>query len=123
MRAGALLLVVAAAAGAQPYFQYPVAGIQPPVAMSKVQPEYTRQAKNAGIEGTVLVYAEIGKDGRAHRMRVLKGLGYGLDARAIDAVGQWRFRPGTKNGLRVATPATIEVKFRLADVAASPARV
>ena len=83
-----------------------------PVLLSKVDPELSPQAQKAGVEGTVSVYAEIGADGRVHRARVLEELGYGLDAKALDAVAQWRFNPGTKNGVAVITPATIEVHFR-----------
>lgn len=84
----------------------------PPVLMSKVEPELTPQAQKAGIEGMVEVYVEIGSDGRVHRASVVKGLGYGLDAKAMDAVAQWRFSPGKENGVPAVTPATIQVWFR-----------
>jgi TonB family protein len=118
MRAAALLLAAVAAAAAQSYraapqFEFPVAGMQAPAAIRKADPEYTPEARKAGVEGTVLLYVEVGTDGRARRIRVLRGLGYGLDVKAIDAMRQWRFLPGTKNGAPVVTPATIEVKFRL----------
>jgi TonB family protein len=83
-----------------------------PVLISKVQPELTPEARKAGIEGAVSVYAEIGTDGRVHHARVVKGLGYGLDDKAMEAVAQWRFTPGRKNGVPVTIPATIEVWFR-----------
>jgi TonB family protein len=84
----------------------------PPVLISKVEPELTAQAQKAGIEGMVSVYAEIGTDGRVYNARVVKGLGYGLDAKAMETVAQWRFRPGRKNGAPVTSPATIQVYFR-----------
>jgi TonB family protein len=43
---------------------------------------------------------------------VARSLGFGLDEKAIEAVRQWRFKPATKNGVPVAAPATIEVRFR-----------
>jgi periplasmic protein TonB len=91
-----------------------------PAVTHKVAPVYTPQALQAGIEGAVMLYAEIGVDGRAHRLRVIKGLGYGLDQQAIAAVRRWTFNPGMKNGLPATTPATIEVEFHLAG---SPSRV
>jgi periplasmic protein TonB len=93
---------------------------EPPAVAHKVAPAYTPQAVQAGIGGAVVLYAEIGADGRAHRLRVIKGLGYGLDQQAIAVVRQWTFYPGTKNGVPAATPATIEVDFHLAG---SPSRV
>jgi TonB family protein len=89
---------------------------QAPAVAHKIAPAYTPQAVQAGIEGRVLLYAEIGTDGRAHRVRVIKGLGYGLDQQAIAAVRQWTFYPGRKNGTPAIAPATIEVEFRLAGI-------
>jgi TonB family protein len=128
MRTAALLLLAAVAATAQSYsggrqFQFPVAGVQAPAVVTQADPEYTPAAKKAGVEGTMLLYVEVGADGRAHSIRVLKGLGYGLDAKAINAMRDWRFLPGTKNGAPVMTPAAIEVKFRLADAPETPVRV
>jgi len=93
MRAAAFLLIGVAAATAQSYsagpqFEFPVASVQTPAVIRKADPEYTQEAKRAGVEGAVLLYVEVGTDGRAHRIRVLKGLGYGLDAKAIDAMSQ-----------------------------------
>jgi TonB family protein len=84
----------------------------PPALISKVEPELTPQAQKAGIDGTVSVYAEIGTDGRVYRARVVKGLGYGLDAKTMEAIAQWRFNPGRKNGVPVIIHATIQVYFR-----------
>ena len=96
---------------------------QPPAATRKPDPEYTQEARKAGVEGTALLYVEVGTDGRAHRIRVLKGLGYGLDRKAIDAMRRWRFLPGTKNGVPVATPATVGLEFRLGEALKKPIRV
>jgi periplasmic protein TonB len=80
--------------------------------IKKVEPELTPQAQKAGMEGKVVLHVEIGVDGRVYRARVVEELGYGLDAKAMDAVAQWRFSPGTKNGVAVVTPVTIQVWFR-----------
>jgi TonB family protein len=128
MKAAALLLIAVTAATAQSYssepqFEFREAGVQPPSVIKKSNPEYTQQAQRAGIEGTVLLYVEIGTDGRAHHIRVTKGVGFGLDENAMESVRQWRFRPGTKDGIRVPTPATIEVNFKLAGAPGLLARV
>jgi TonB family protein len=56
---------------------------------------------------------EIGQDGIARNMKVVRGLGLGLDERALQAISQWHFKPGTKDGQPVTVMATIEVNFRL----------
>jgi TonB family protein len=65
------------------------------------------------VEGAVTLRAEIRTDGTAHDIRVIKGLGYGLDESAIECLSQWRFRPGTANGAAVTVLATIEILFSL----------
>jgi TonB family protein len=99
------------------------AGFQAPVLMSKVRAEYTPQARQAGIEGSVWLYVEIGTDGRAHNVRVTEGLGYGLDSKAVDAIRQWTFQPGEKDGVPVVTPVAIQVNFQLDPAGPKPVRV
>jgi protein TonB len=119
MRATVSLLiatVIAAAASSSPVSaQQRGSRVEPPVLVHKSEPQYTLAARKAQIQGAVRLYVEIGTDGRAHRLRVTKGLGYGLDAEAVQAVRQWRFLPGTRDGVAVKTPAVIEVNFRLPD--------
>jgi len=88
-------------------------GVAPPRVLAKVEPEYSEEARAAGFAGTVTVSVEIGTDGLAHNPLVTRGLGLGLDERAIDAISQWRFQPGMKDGQPVAVYATIEVNFKL----------
>jgi TonB family protein len=84
-----------------------------PVLLSKVEPEYSQDARAAKYQGTVLMYVEIGTDGAAHNIRISRGLGLGLDEKAIQAVTQWKFKPSTKDGQPVTVRANIEVNFRL----------
>jgi TonB family protein len=88
-------------------------GVSAPVLLYKSEPEYTQEARAAKYQGTVLVYVEVGPDGFAHNMQVVRGLGLGLDEKAVEAVGKWHFKPGSKNGVPVTVQATIEVNFRL----------
>ncbi len=87
--------------------------VTPPRLLSKVEPEYSDEAKRLGIEGVVILSPEIWQDGRPHNIRVSKSLGHGLDEKAIEAVEQWRFSPGTKGGKAVRVQVQIEVSFRL----------
>ena len=88
-------------------------GMTAPKVLHKIEPAYTKQAKDAKIEGTVVLDVEVHPDGRAHNMRVERSLDPGLDQKALEAVKQWEFRPGKKDGKPVAVAATIEINFRL----------
>jgi len=88
-------------------------GVTAPTLLSKVEPEYSEEARRAKYQGTVVLYVEVFPDGKAHNLKVLRSLGLGLDEKAIEAVNKWKFRPGYKDGKAVAVQATIEVNFRL----------
>ncbi len=55
----------------------------------------------------------IGTDGKAGNITLKRGIGYGLDEKAEEAVSKWRFNPGTQGGAPVPVIATIQVNFRL----------
>jgi TonB family protein len=65
------------------------------------------------VSGSVSLSIVIDSDGIPRRIRLLKGIGYGLDEEAVAAVQKWRFAPGMKEGHPVPTPARVEVTFRL----------
>jgi TonB family protein len=88
-------------------------GVTAPSLVSKVEPEYSEEARKARYQGVVTLYIQVDPDGRARNMRVLHSLGMGLDERALEAVKQWRFKPGMKDGRPVTVEALIEVAFRL----------
>jgi periplasmic protein TonB len=88
-------------------------GVTSPVLMAKVEPQYSEEARKAKYQGTVLLYVEIDPSGRATNIKVQRSLGLGLDEKAIEAVKQWKFKPGYKDGKPVMVAATIEVNFRL----------
>jgi TonB family protein len=90
-------------------------GVSPPAVTSRVDPEYTEEARAAKVSGTVRLAVVVDKEGMARNIRVVSSLGSGLDEKAIEAVSQWRFRPGQKDGQPVNVRATIEVNFRLVD--------
>jgi TonB family protein len=78
-----------------------------------VDPEYSEEARKAKYSGTVLLQLVVDVDGKAKNIRVVKGVGLGLDERAVEAVQKWKFIPGKKNGQAVPVYATVEVNFRL----------
>jgi periplasmic protein TonB len=88
-------------------------GITAPSILSKVEPEYSEEARKAKYSGAVMLAIVVNTDGRADDIRVIKSLGMGLDEKAIEAVQRWRFRPGTKDGVPARVRAQIEVNFRL----------
>jgi len=85
----------------------------PPRVASKIEPQYTPEARAAKLQGTVALTMVIKPDGRADHIRVIRSLDKGLDANAIAAIRQWSFEPGKKDGKSVPVGATIEVNFRL----------
>jgi TonB family protein len=82
-----------------------------PVPVSRVHPELTRAARDAGISGTVAIDATVQTDGSVEVIRVRNSLGYGLDSAAIAAIGKWIFRPATCNGAPRETTLAVEVNF------------
>lgn len=77
-------------------------------------PEYTDEARKGKLQGGVTVQVLIGADGTAQRIRIVKGLGMGLDERTIETVRRWRFVPARDAHHRgVPVWVTIETVFRL----------
>jgi len=88
-------------------------GVTAPALLYKKEPEYSEEARKAKYQGTVVLYIEVDPSGKAVNPRVIRSLGLGLDEKAIEAVRQWKFKPGYKDGKPVTVAATIEVNFRL----------
>lgn len=88
-------------------------GISAPQAISTPDPEYTEEARNAKTQGTCVLWLIVDELGNPRDVRVVRGLGFGLDAKAIEAVKQWRFQPAEKDGHPVNVQISVEVGFRL----------
>lgn len=84
-----------------------------PQLLTQNEPEYSEEARKAKLQGTVDLTIVVGADGRVERVDVIRGLGLGLDERAVDAVKKWRFRPATSDGKPIAASAAVAVTFRL----------
>ncbi len=71
-------------------------------------------ARRRGYEGTVQLRVYVLENGKTGRVEIEKSSNYKiLDRSALDAVGKWRFIPGRKNGVPVASWVTVPIKFRL----------
>ena len=87
-------------------------GINPPKIIERPDIDSTIEAKKARTFGKVKLSAIINKSGGIQEIKVVKGLGKGLDQRAIEGVANsWVFLPATKNGEVVETLISIDVNF------------
>jgi protein TonB len=78
-----------------------------------VEPQYTDEARQARVVGTVILQAVIQTNGRADILKVVKPLPFGLTESALQAIQQWRFRPAARNGTAVPVATNIEIAFNL----------
>lgn len=91
---------------------HPGSGIDPPRLLREVKADYTEDARRRGISGEAVFEIVVRADGSVGEIRMLQGLGYGLDQRAIDALRQWRFAPATLKGTPVNVLVEVSVEFR-----------
>ena len=93
----------------------PKDGATLPVPVREVKAGYTAAAMEARIEGTVAMEVVVLADGKVGEFKVTRSLDteYGLDTQAVEAIKQWLFKPGTKEGKPVAVRVAIEVTFTL----------
>ena len=88
-------------------------GVSAPTVLFQVEPEYSEEARKAKYNGEVTLTVVVDATGRVKNVQVVRGVGMGLDEKAIEAVSKWKFKPGMKNGQPVAVMANIVVTFRL----------
>jgi TonB family protein len=84
-----------------------------PVPLRKTDPKYPPTLANERIEGEVILYAVIRKDGSVDSIQLVRGVDERLDANAMEALGQWKFRPGTRQGATVDLEAIVHIPFRV----------
>lgn len=97
--------------GGGPY--RPGSGITPPGLLREVKPDYTEEARRRGIGGDVVLEIVVRSDGSVGDVRVVQGLGGGLNERAVEAVRQWRFSPARRHGTPVDVMVEVAVEFKL----------
>jgi TonB family protein len=86
----------------------------PIVVEAKPLPQYTQEAKQLKIQGDVTLEVRFTASGRVEVLRVVRGLGHGLDEQAKLAAERIRFKPATKNGTPVDQVSVIHISFQLA---------
>lgn len=91
----------------------PGAGIEPPTLLREIRPVYTDEARKQSVSGDVVLEIVVRRDGTVGNLRILRGLGAGLDERAIEAVRQWRFSPAKRQGAAVDVVVEVSVEFKL----------
>jgi protein TonB len=95
-------------------FRAGVNGVGTPSCFYQPSPEYSEEARKTKYQGAVVVEGVINLDGRVTDIRVVKGVGMGLDENAVAAVKTWRCKPASgPSGKPVRTLVPIEVTFRL----------
>ena len=89
-------------------------GITEPVVVQKVAPVYPEAARNARVQGTVILDATLDTEGRVTDVRVTEGADPRLDKASADALRQWTYKPAhDKNGRPVAVVFKVTVRFVL----------
>ncbi len=92
---------------------YRVGGeVRTPSLIERHDPIYSPDARAARVSGIVIVETLIDKDGVVREAFVLKGLPFGLDQAAVDAIRRWRFLPATKDGQPVDAVFNVTVNFK-----------
>jgi TonB family protein len=86
----------------------------PPVVISEPHPQYTAEAARLRIQGEVTLQVRFLASGQVEVLRVVNGLGHGLDEEAKRVAEQIRFKPAEKDGHPVDHTTLIHVTFQLA---------
>jgi protein TonB len=89
------------------------ADVSGPVPLRKVDPKYPPTLIKERVEGEVVLYAVIRRDGSVDSIQLVHGIDEQLDANAMSALSQWKFRPALKQGTPVDLEAIVHIPFRL----------
>jgi TonB family protein len=92
-------------------------GVSSPGVIEKQEPQYSDEARAARLAGKSVISLVIDENGASRNIRTMRFLGLGLDEKAVEAIGRWKFKPGMREGMPVAVAATVEVNFHLDDLA------
>jgi protein TonB len=88
-------------------------GVLAPVVLFAPEPEFSEEARKAKASGNVLVYLQVDTNGHPMNIRVVRGIGLGLDQKAIEAVSHYKFKPATENGHPVTVEMQVDVNFQI----------
>ena len=93
----------------------PSADLNAPTPIRKVDPKYPPTLINEHVEGEVVLYAVIRRDGSVDSIQLIRGLDEELDKNAMNALSQWKFRPATRQGAPVDLEAIVHIPFHARD--------
>jgi protein TonB len=85
------------------------------VPVRKVDPKYPPTLINDRVEGEVILYAVIRSDGSVDSIQLIRGIDEQLDANAVNALSQWKFRPASRQGTPVELEAIVHIPFHRPD--------
>ena len=88
-------------------------GVTNPVPVYRPEAQYPEEARKAGCQDSVLLSLVVDETGKPANINVIVPLAMGLDEAAVEAVSQWRFIPGRKDGKAVPVLVKVQVTFRL----------
>jgi TonB family protein len=83
-----------------------------PVPIEKVDPKYPPELIKEHVEGQVVLYAIITKDGGVRGVQLVHGIEPELDKNAMEAFAQWKFHPGARDGMPIDLEAVVYIPFR-----------
>jgi len=95
-------------------------GVTAPRAVNQPDPEYSEEARRAGLQGKCIVSLVVNSEGKPENVTITRKLGMGLDENAVEAVRNWTFEPARKDGKPVAVRISVVVTFRMGDHAMPP---
>jgi protein TonB len=87
--------------------------VSKPVVLYSVEPEFSEEARKAKFSGNVQVYLIVDEQGNPSHVKVVRGVGMGLDEKAREAVLQYKFKPAMKNGKPVKVDLYVDVNFQI----------
>jgi TonB family protein len=90
-----------------------VNGATAPACIYCPNPSYTDAGREAKFSGMVLLQVSVSAEGSVTEARVFRGVPYGLNQMAVDALREWKFRPATRGGESVPVSVMVETNFRL----------
>jgi len=85
--------------------------VSAPGPLRKIDPKYPPTLINEHVEGEVVLYAVIRRDGSVDSIQLVRGIDEQLDANAMNAFSQWKFRPATKQGTPIELEAIVHIPF------------
>jgi TonB family protein len=105
--------VVGTLEGGRSVYKVKAGVVEPPKPLHTPDPDYTEEARQKRLQGTAELMVVVNDNGFPEILELVKGLGDGLDVRALEAISEWRFQPATRKGEPVAVMAVVQMTFKL----------